>query len=281
MSGGDGTRTRALSRDPPEDGAARLSGSAPASPNGKFGSSATITEEGSRDAFGSTTGAFVRRPLPHHFQERVGLVELSSVSRRSSGGNRRVSSRALALALTALSCAACGSKHTVLVTPSGRIGPLRLDESTRADVIAFAGKPESERRGRYSENPPFDALGYGCRGKPAVSKDGVPGCETVFYLDSKTDRLAILDTFGPRYVEAHGVRVGTPTGAAERRLHMHVHVGCADNVLLSTRRAFLFLWFYGGKIRTRPELHIVGGRVGELIVHSVRLNPGVIDCVDS
>jgi hypothetical protein len=61
-------------------------------------------------------------------------------------------------------------------------------------VIAFAGKPESEVRGRYSDNPPFDALGYGCKGRPAASKDGVPGCETVFYLDSKTERLAILDT---------------------------------------------------------------------------------------
>jgi hypothetical protein len=189
--------------------------------------------------------------------------------------------QAFAVALTALSCAACGSERTVLVTPSGRIGPLRVDESTRADVIAFAGKPESERRGRYSDYPPFDALGYGCKGRPAVNTEGVPGCETDFYLDARTDRLAILDTFDPRYVETHGVRVGTPTAVAERRLHMHVHVGCADNIYLPTRTGFLFLWFYGDKILTRPKQHVVGGRVGELFVHSVRLNPGVIDCVDS
>lgn len=185
------------------------------------------------------------------------------------------------MALIVPSCAACGSKHTVFVTPSGRIGPLRVDESTRADVIAFAGKPESERRGRYSDYPPFDALGYGCKGRPAANEEGVPGCKTVFFLDARSDRLAILDTFDPRYVEAHGVRVGTPTAAAERRLHMQAHVGCADNFVLSTRTGFLYLWLYGDKILTRPKQHIVGGRVGELFVHSMRLNPGVVDCVDS
>lgn len=185
------------------------------------------------------------------------------------------------LALTALTCAACASKHTVLVTPSGRVGPLRMDESGRADVIAFAGKPESERRGRYSDYPPFDALGYGCRGRPATDRDGVPGCRTVFYLDGRTEKLAILDTSDPRYVEAHHVGVGTPTTAAEARLHMRVQVGCADSLVVSTRTGFLYLWFYGDRIRTRPKQHVVGGHVGVLIVHSRHLNPGVIDCVDS
>jgi hypothetical protein len=189
--------------------------------------------------------------------------------------------RACAALLLVLGCAACGSHHTVLVTPAGRIGPLRVDESTRADVIAFAGKPESERRGRYVDAPPFDALGYGCHGRRAASKDGVPGCETVFYLDVRTNRLAILNTSDPRYVESHGVGAGTPTEVAERRLHTRVRVGCADNVVLPTRTGFLFLWFYGDKIRTRPKPHAVGGRVGVVIVHTTHLNPAVLDCVDS
>jgi len=28
-------------------------------------------------------------------------------------------------------------------------------------------------------------------------------------------------------------------------------------------------------------MHVVGGSVGEVIVHSAHLNPGVLDCVDS
>jgi hypothetical protein len=176
--------------------------------------------------------------------------------------------RALALALVLLSCAACGSKQTVLVTPSGRVGPLRVDESSRADVIAFAGKPDSERRGRYDDGPRFDALGYGCKGRSAVDGEGGPQCETVFYLDAGRDRLAILDTRDPRYTDGRGVHPGTPTPDAERRLHMHVLIGCADSIDRRTRTGFLFLWF-------------VAGRVDALIVHSNRLNPGVIDCVDS
>jgi hypothetical protein len=170
--------------------------------------------------------------------------------------------------LFVLGCAACGSNHSVLVTPAGKIGPLRVDESTRADVIAFAGKPESERRGRYDDYPPFDALGYGCNGRRAATKDGVPGCETVFYLDAKSGRLAILNTGEPRYVESHGVGAGTTTQVAERRLHARVRVGCADSIRLTTRAGFLFLWFYRGHVR-------------EVIVHSSHLNPGVLDCVDS
>jgi hypothetical protein len=196
-------------------------------------------------------------------------------------GTGRLTSRALALALAALSCVACGSTHTVLVTPSGRVGPLQVNESTRADVISLAGKPESERHDRYDDYRPFDALGYACNGKPVLTPAGVPGCKITFYLDSKTDRLAIFDTFDPRYLEAHGVRVGTPTATVERRLHMQVRVGCAAGLSLETRKAFLFFWFYGGKTSSGPSLHLVGGHVGEVIVHSKRLNPGVIDCVDS
>jgi hypothetical protein len=90
-------------------------------------------------------------------------------------GTGRLTSRALALALAALSCVACGSTHTVLVTPSGRVGPLQVNESTRADVISLAGKPESERHDRYDDYRPLDAPGYGCNGKPRLNP-GVIDC---------------------------------------------------------------------------------------------------------
>ncbi len=45
------------------------------------------------------------------------------------------------------------------VTTSGYVGPLRLHRSTRADVIAFAGTPESERQ---SSVYGVDELGYEC-----------------------------------------------------------------------------------------------------------------------
>jgi hypothetical protein len=167
----------------------------------------------------------------------------------------------------------------VLVTPTGQVGPLHVDASTRGDVISFAGKPESERRGRYVYSP-FDALGYGCNGRPAAGRDGEPGCKTVFYLDGKTGKLALLFTADARYVDAHGVRVGMPTAEVERRLHKLVRVGCGAILRFETKTGFLVEWFDGGRT-SKTSLRLKRGRVGFIVVHSQRLNPGVIDCIDS
>src|SRR5712691_3258267 len=50
---------------------------------------------------------------------------------------------------------ACGSGQTsarsAIVTVTGRIGPLHLDRSDRAAVIAFAGRPDAERGGHVEK----------------------------------------------------------------------------------------------------------------------------------
>ena len=154
-----------------------------------------------------------------------------------------------------------------------------MDESDRADVVAFAGRPESERRERYAPYPAFDALGYGCRGKPATGRDGFPLCETVFYLDSRSRKLELFFTEDGRYADVHGVHVGMATKTAERLLHLRIFVGCDAYLFFRTRAAYLVMWFRG---RTRPtSSHLVGGHVGFLVVHSRHRNPGVLDCIDS
>src|SRR4051794_33116110 len=96
--------------------------------------------------------------------------------------------------LAAVALAQCPSGsgspgRRVIVTAGGRIGPLHIDQSDRTAVIAFAGKPDSEVRGRYAAPyTPFDALGYGCAGKPATDRGGDPLCESVFYLDVATGK---------------------------------------------------------------------------------------------
>jgi hypothetical protein len=185
----------------------------------------------------------------------------------------------LLAALGAVTLAACTSGHKsgperVSITATGRIGPLHVDESDRAAVIAFAGRPESERRGHYQPEAPFDALGYGCTGEAATSKDGVPSCKTVFYLDARTGKLALLYTEEERYVEPHGVHVGTPTEFAARRLHKQPFDGCYAGFRFDTRTGFLAIWLAGGKT-------LAADHVAFLVVHSRRLNPGVLDCIDS
>ena len=185
----------------------------------------------------------------------------------------------LAAALAALALIGCASGHgsgsgRIVVSATGRIGPLRVDKSDRADVISFAGRPESERHGRYVDFPPFDALGYGCRGKKATDEAGIPRCKTVFYFDSRSGELELLYTEDNRYVDAHGVHAGTRTPAAERQLHRRAFEGCFSGFRFETRTGFLVMWLEGSKT-------LKGDHVGFLVVHSKRLNPGVLDCIDS
>jgi hypothetical protein len=174
---------------------------------------------------------------------------------------------ALVVFLFAISAGGCSSSNRVSLSPTGHIGPLRVDKSDRRDVIAFAGKPDSERHGRYSDYPTFDALGYGCAGNAATDTGGGPRCKTVFYLDSRSGKLALVYTEDDRFV-LHGVQVGTPKRTAERFLHMRAFSGCFDGFRFETKTGFVVVW-------------LGGGHVLFVVVHSQRLNPGVLDCIDS
>jgi hypothetical protein len=186
----------------------------------------------------------------------------------------------LAAVVAVATLAGCGSGHVrqsrqVVVNARGRVGPLHVDESNRADVISFAGSPESERRGRYARPYlSYDALGYGCKGKPATDKAGIPRCKTVFYVEPRGGKLELLYTEDRRYVDPHGVHPGMRAPAAERRLRRHAFNGCFSGFRFDTKAGFLVMWFYGGRA-------LVSEYVGFLVVHSQHLNPGVLDCVDS
>lgn len=189
--------------------------------------------------------------------------------------------QALGSALVAATLAGCSSGHSaaqgrVVVSAGGRIGPLHVDVSDRAAVISFAGRPDSERRGRYDGGfyEAYDALGYRCAGRPATDSVGVPRCKTVFYIDSRKGKLALLYTEDSRFVDQHGVHPGTRTAVAVRRLHQRPFNGCYSGFRFETKSGFLVMWLEGGK-------KLVGNHVGFLVVHSRRLNPGVLDCIDS
>jgi hypothetical protein len=200
-----------------------------------------------------------------------------------AGARIALTTTVVILAAVSLSGSASASARLV-VTAAGQVGPLRVDESDRVDVIAFAGPPEAERRGRYAPYAPFDALGYGCHGKPATDSAGVPMCQTVFYLDTKSGKFELFYTEDAHYSNLRGVHVGMSTAAAETRMHRLAISGCLDGLRVGTRTGFLFLVFNGGHRRVHRSpyyVHVVGGRVGFMVVHSQRLNPGVLDCIDS
>ena len=198
----------------------------------------------------------------------------------------------LAVSIPALLAAGCTSGHRsaihAVLTASGRIGPLQIDRSTRADVIAFAGRPDVERRGVEYDATPYIALGYACSSKPnddafpvletpGTGRTG-PYCKTVFWVNRRTRRLGDFYTSSVRYSERHGVRIGMPTAAAEHLLHQRVYVGCEENLGIG----LLTVAFDGGVGRRTsglPGLRLVGGHVYAFAVDGRRSAIGMFDCL--
>jgi hypothetical protein len=180
----------------------------------------------------------------------------------------------------AFASVAGASAGSTVVTTTGKIGPLHLDRSDRAAVIAFAGAPDAESHGSDANRPPYDALGYNCgagaSGFPFVK--GVPKCRTVFFVDVRSGKLEEFFTFEPRYVERHGVRIGTSSAKAERVLHRRLYYGCDQAIRLSSRTGLLSVLFAGG-IEHRPNNHVIGAHVEAFVLHSRLRGSGVFDCV--
>ena len=201
---------------------------------------------------------------------------------------------AVAALTAALGPSACGaSAHRaaggpVLDVVSGRVGPLRVDVSERRQVVAFAGRPDAERRGRNTVASPsgsarYDALGYGCgrnagpAALPLLQPGPSPRCRTVFFIDARSGRLGLVYSIDPSYREAHGVRVGMRTVEAERRLGRRLRSGCEDNIYLSSPEALLTVVFAGGV--TRHDGTVSGGHVYALLLHGLHHDPGVFECM--
>jgi len=178
-------------------------------------------------------------------------------------------------------CRSLNARASQVVSLDGRIGPLQLDVSDRAAVVAFAGKPQLEASGHMTLSAPYDALGYGCsRRTPPGSfplAPEKPFCRTIFWINARTGRLETFFSGDPRYSETHGVRAGTVTAVAERLLRKRVLAGCEANLYFTSPQADLTVVFAGGHV-LNPSRRLVGGRVVALVLHSKRSDPGVFDC---
>jgi hypothetical protein len=149
------------------------------------------------------------------------------------------------------------------VTGAGQIGPLEIGRSTRAEVIAFAGKPTSELRGSLAASiPRVDALFYGCHVIRSVDQNYA--CRTIFWIGARTGRLVAFWTRDPRYTTIGGVHVGTPTRAAERAIHKTAGAGCGTGFRLGSKRAAFAIYISGSHLG--PKARVIGGRVSLLVL---------------
>lgn len=107
----------------------------------------------------------------------------------------------------------CGSGgRSWVVHPDGRIGPLRIDVSTDADVREFAGKPFKVAKVLAEAKP--GAVGY-----ELYYRCG-RGCVTSYAISYSTRKLSDFTTQSPRFGSEHGSHIGMSArraAAAERR----------------------------------------------------------------
>lgn len=164
-----------------------------------------------------------------------------------------------------------------VVSQDGSVGSLRLDRSTRSDVQAFAGSPDYVGAGRIAplmhQFPDFLALGYDCHasayGIPTLKLDPSTGdtlpshtdCQTVFYINQKTGKLAAFLTAAPAFRTTAGVRPGTTVKLSKAKESKATLLGNPPGLELQTQAASLAL------IDATVNLPQGGYRVGRTIAY--------------
>jgi len=164
-------------------------------------------------------------------------------------------------AVVLLATSACGSGSTKGgsgVVTAGRIGSLRIDVSTRRAIVAFAGKPDFAASGAAYLPPGlneawFHVVAYGC--PPMVARKGVEsvswssGCETAYYVNDQTARLAAFYTKSPDFHTTNGIEPGTEQNVADSLEHQTPH-GAWGGLGVSSKSARLILPSFNGKVRS-------------------------------
>jgi hypothetical protein len=170
-----------------------------------------------------------------------------------------------------------------LLGANGAIGPLHIDRSTAAQVQAFAGPAQYIGAGRFvpriHQFAPFIALGYGCKhvasgGIPTMTVSGYAGsapgdshvkCQTVYFVNQRTEKLAGFATTSRRFYTAAGVRVGTTIVAAKHREH---RVLMEDPKALDLHSADADLLIYAAIVVPKHGNWYVGKSISEMNVES-------------
>jgi hypothetical protein len=186
------------------------------------------------------------------------------------------------LLVAAVAVAGCGShssSSTHVVRVTGEIGPVHVDRSDRAAVVAFAGQPDTVVSGRAPGSFPYRALGYDCA--PRMN-GGVqlaahaPVCRTAFFFDGRTGKLETFYTSSRKFSEGHGVRIGMTQARAELLLHRRLTVGCTTALYFESSTGSLSIEFAGG---TERGTAIKDARVDAFVVHGHRRDAGIFDCL--
>jgi len=157
------------------------------------------------------------------------------------------------------------------VTPAGSVGPLQIGRSTKSAVIAFAGRPDSDRKGGVYK---VEELGYEC-----VIMYKQPVCKTTFFLSLATGKLIEFSTASPRYAALGTITVGMSAEQASSLAGAPEVVGCLTTIRLQNAAGniFLGLAIEGGtdSMNAEGKLTSMGGHVGFIVLNG---GSDAIDC---
>jgi hypothetical protein len=185
-----------------------------------------------------------------------------------------------AIVLAALSgllsaSAASAAKTPIKISVSGRIGTLRLNASTPANVVRHWGPPDYTHTGNIfgpsSPYPDYTLLGYGCS-----LRGGATFCATNFWISRRTHRLESFSTTSSRFVLFGAVHVGMSATVASRREHEPDVAGCGELIHVTTRHLDVVISTHGGRLGADNRLS--GGRVEGIGIDENRLGVGVNFC---
>ena len=168
-----------------------------------------------------------------------------------------------------------------VLSPRGRVGELRIDESRRADIRRFAGSPGFTGRGRAAANFSgtvaawYEAFGYACSRRRSHTHGLDPGgarpahvwCRTIYFVNPRTGKLAGFWTDSIEFRTNKGSRPGMRQDVADRLEGAHPYIHALTGIDLSTRTATLFIENKG--CRPGPNLNTspcLGGVVRCLIL---------------
>jgi hypothetical protein len=166
------------------------------------------------------------------------------------------------------------------IGPWGLVGRLRLDAASAADVTAVMGSPDATGSGSLAAGtayPDVYSLGYGCPPGTDTADPFLWDCQTIFYINQSTNRLAAVSTRSSRFIGPAGIHVGEAAAQAERRLHVQGFSGCGQGIELGFHhnRAELLIEVVGGTSRNGV---LYGGHITDFRLESNRHPVGLLFC---
>jgi hypothetical protein len=204
----------------------------------------------------------------------MGKIVHKRVNRRAIVAAVALLAGCFASGLTAV--AALGHSSKTRISLSGRIGSLKLNASTRAEIVRRLRAPDYSSRGNIGEGAPptpnYQLLGYDC-----TQQQSYTTCAVNYYLNARRHRLESFSTTSSAFVLPGGVHVGMPAAKAAQIEREPDTGGCTQGIFRTTPQLSIYISTRGGHLGT--DGRVVGGRVSGISIDYRHYGVGVGICL--